>query len=52
MKEKYTEQETQILNQISDYCQSECCSCDNCPEDDCVLFRIEKIIENTTKEGD
>lgn len=44
MKEKYTEQEKQILTEISEYCRNECCSCDNCPEDECVLFRIEKII--------
>ena len=32
-----------ILNEISNFCEI-CLSHDNCPEEDCVLFRIEKIV--------
>lgn len=33
-----------ILNEIATYCGEECCSSGCCPEEICVLFRIEKII--------
>lgn len=36
--------EEAILNEITLYCRDECCSSDSCPEDECVLFRIEKLI--------
>ncbi|MBP5407736.1 MAG: hypothetical protein J6Y42_01190 [Bacilli bacterium] len=34
----------EILNEISDFCNNECPSHSNCSEEDCVLYRIEKII--------
>lgn len=43
---KYSEKEVQIMNQISNFCEKECGECQCCPEDTCVLFRIEKIIED------
>ena len=33
-----------IMNEITLYCRDECCSCDCCPEDECVLFRIERMV--------
>ena len=36
--------EKEILNEITEFCKG-CCSNDCCPEDECVLFRIERIIE-------
>lgn len=33
----------EILSEIYDFCE-ECPSHDNCPENECVLFRIEQII--------
>ena len=35
-----------ILNEIHTYCGTECCSSNCCPEDDCVLFRIERMVIN------
>lgn len=35
--------EEQIKLEIASFCE-ECPSHENCPEDECVLFRIEKII--------
>ena len=37
------EKQEQIMNEISEFCR-ECESCTNCPEEDCILFRIERII--------
>lgn len=34
----------QILNEITLYCRDECCSSCECPEDECVLFRIERLV--------
>lgn len=34
----------QILNEITLYCKGECCSECNCPEDECILFRIKMLI--------
>lgn len=34
----------QILNEISLYCRDECCSNCECPEGECVLFRIERLV--------
>lgn len=40
----------QILNEITLYCRDECCSSSECPEDECVLFRIEKaVLESESK---
>ena len=35
---------TDIMTQISEFCANECGSCNSCPEDDCILYRIEKKI--------
>jgi hypothetical protein len=35
-----------ILEEIHTYCGTECCSSQCCPEEECVLYRIErKVIE-------
>lgn len=34
----------QILNEITLYCRDECCSSNNCSENECVLFRIERMV--------
>jgi len=39
----------EILTEITDFCR-ECPSHENCPEEGCVLYRIEKIIEEAQKE--
>lgn len=31
-----------ILKEITTYCGNECCSVNSCPEEVCVLYRIEK----------
>lgn len=38
----------QILNEITDFCET-CPSNTDCPEDECVLFRIEKIVEDNNE---
>lgn len=38
-----------ILKEIANFCE-ECPSHENCPEDECVLYRIEKIVEPELKE--
>ena len=40
----YTEQENNILNEITNFCENHCGLCQECPEEECVLFRIEKLI--------
>ena len=42
--------EKKILNEITNYCGRECGNPNNCSEDECVLYRIEKIIEPNLKE--
>lgn len=37
-----------ILLEISNFCEA-CLSHENCPEEECVLYRIEKIIEKGGK---
>lgn len=55
---KYSKKDKQILTLITNFCQNECSSCQDCPEEDCVLFNIEQAItedkKNTkvTKKGD
>ncbi len=39
-----------ILKEIMDFCES-CPSSQDCPEDECVLYRIEKIIEKENDNG-
>ena len=34
----------EIMNEISDFCGNECNSVMCCPEEECVLFRIEQIV--------
>ncbi len=34
-----------IFKEISNFCKNECGSSDNCAEDECVLFRIEKMLQ-------
>ena len=42
----------QIINEITIYCRDECCSSYECPEDECVLFRIERMVtEDDTRES-
>ena len=37
-----------ILNETTTFCE-ECGSREICPEDECVLYRIEKIVEKELK---
>ncbi len=39
----------QILNEITLYCRDECGSSDCCPEEECVLFRIERMVDGKMK---
>ena len=39
-----------VLNEITNYCEEECISRENCPEEECILYRIEKIVEPELKE--
>lgn len=34
----------EILKEIHDYCGNECCSNQCCPEEECVLYRIERLV--------
>lgn len=43
--------EEKILEEITNFCE-ECPSHENCPEEDCVLYRIEQIIDFKEKEED
>jgi len=42
----------EILNEITNYCGNECSSVNECPEETCILYRIEKRVlklsENNT----
>lgn len=40
--------EDEILTEITNVCE-ECPKHESCPEENCILFRIEQIIENKTK---
>lgn len=37
-----------ILLEITKFCK-ECPSCECCPEEECVLYRIEKLVERNNK---
>jgi hypothetical protein len=37
--------EEKILNETTSFCES-CLSKECCPEEECVLYRIEQIVEN------
>jgi hypothetical protein len=41
---KYTKKDREILTLITNFCQNECPSCQDCPEDQCVLWNIEQVI--------
>lgn len=41
---QFKEKNKLILNETTNFCQ-QCSSRENCPENECVLYRIEKIIE-------
>lgn len=47
---KYTKKDQQILDLITKFCQNECPSCGECPEDTCVLFNIEQVIVKDKEE--
>ena len=36
----------EIMDEISEFCGNECSSVFCCPEEDCILYRIEQIIIN------
>ena len=40
----YTKKDEKILTLISNFCKNECPSCQDCPEEDCVLYNIEQVI--------
>lgn len=39
----YTPEEEKILTLITDYCREQCPRCMSCAEENCVLWRIEKV---------
>lgn len=41
--------EEKILTEITDFCE-ECGSHESCPEEDCILFRIEQIVLEKNEE--
>lgn len=41
---KYSKKEEKILTLITNFCQNECPSCQDCPEDQCVLWNIEQVV--------
>ena len=43
MKDKTAKE---ILDEITTFCGNECSSAMCCPEDDCILYRIEQIALN------
>lgn len=42
---KYTKKENEIMQLATDFCENHCSECYCCVEDECVLYRIQKIIE-------
>lgn len=40
--------EEAILEEITNFCE-ECPSHDNCPEEECVLYRIEQLLDFNSK---
>ena len=43
---EYSKKERHIMNEIQRFCENQCGEgVSNCAEEECVLFRIEKIIE-------
>lgn len=45
MSQAYNKKTSIVLDEITNFCNEECASKTNCPEDECILYRIEKIIE-------
>lgn len=41
--------ENKILNEITNFCE-ECLNKECCPEEDCILYRIEQIVTKRPKE--
>jgi hypothetical protein len=41
---KYTDDEFNILMEISNYCECDCGNKENRSEEECILFRVERII--------
>lgn len=48
LEDKLNKIKMTILNQTTTFCK-ECSSVEHCPEDECVLYRIEQIVENGTE---
>lgn len=44
MSNSVNDKEKQIINEIHNFCKNECGIRESCAEDECVLFRIEKLI--------
>lgn len=42
----YTDLENAILNEIHDFCMNDCGECKCCPQEHCILYRIERLITN------
>ena len=42
--DKYTKKDTKILTQITTFCENECAERECCIEEECILWRIEKLI--------
>lgn len=42
----------EILKEIHSYCANECCSSTNCPEEACLLFRIEKRLVSLIEQNE
>ena len=49
VNENFSQHERRILDIITSFCMNECPSCNNCPEEDCALFRIESVITGKSK---
>ena len=41
---KYTKKDTKILTEITTFCENECAERECCIEEECILWRIEKLI--------
>lgn len=42
----FSETQERILSEIANFCEEQCSCVMCCPEEECVLFRIERIITN------
>jgi len=41
----YTDKEKKIVDQIQNFCKNDCSVNETCAEDECILYRILKIIK-------